>query len=83
MLYSTNQEEDARLGIIVSKKNVSLAVKRNRIRRLIRESFRLNALPSLDIIVLVKNSAVVMNNRAIRLSLEQLWVELVKSASKQ
>ena len=38
--YSSNQQGHARLGIAVSKKRVKLAVKRNRIKRIIRETFR-------------------------------------------
>lgn len=35
-----NNEQHSRLGIIVSKRNVKLAVRRNAIKRLIREFFR-------------------------------------------
>jgi ribonuclease P protein component len=40
-ISSSGQEHPARLGLVVSKK-VGIAVKRNRIKRVIREVFRLN-----------------------------------------
>lgn len=51
-----NRSDQARLGIIVAKRNVKRAVDRNRIRRLIRESFRQEkeGLRGLDIIVLAR-----------------------------
>ncbi|MEW5769212.1 MAG: ribonuclease P protein component [Pseudomonadota bacterium] len=51
-----NRAGFARLGMIVPKKLVSTAVRRNRIKRLLREWFRLNQedLPGLDIIARLK-----------------------------
>lgn len=56
MLARPNDLNEARLGLIVAKKNVRLAVKRNRIKRVVRESFRLNQqnLETLDIIFLAR-----------------------------
>lgn len=56
VILSRNQAGNKRLGITVTKK-VGNAVKRNRIKRLLREFFRLNkeALPdSFDIVIIVK-----------------------------
>ena len=46
----------ARLGLAVPKKNISSAVERNRIKRIIRESFRSqkNRLKGRDVVVFVK-----------------------------
>ena len=46
----------ARLGVVVAKRNVKLAVARNRLKRTVRESFRLqqSCLTGLDIVVVVK-----------------------------
>lgn len=48
----------ARIGIIVAKRHVKRALDRNRIRRLIRESFRYHqaSLTGLDIVVLIKGN---------------------------
>ena len=55
-LAINNKTELARLGLAVPKKNISKAVERNRIKRLIRESFRLRKkrLKGKDIVVFVK-----------------------------
>ena len=51
-----NNTNIARLGLAVPKKNVSSAVERNRIKRIIRESFRSqkNKLKGRDVVVFVK-----------------------------
>ena len=51
-----NNTELARLGLVVPKKNISKAVERNKIKRLIRESFRLRKerLKGKDVVVFVK-----------------------------
>lgn len=48
-----NELGHARLGMIVSRRLFSRSVDRNRMRRLIRETFRLsaNGLPALDLVV--------------------------------
>ena len=51
--YARTQTQAARLGIIVPKKGNRLAVRRNRIKRMIRNEFRLirHRLSPMDIIV--------------------------------
>ena len=51
-----NKQPKGRLGIVVAKKKVRRAHERNRIKRLARESFRLNQhdLALLDIVVMPK-----------------------------
>jgi ribonuclease P protein component len=69
----------ARLGIIISKKNVRLAVARNRLKRLIREGFRLNRhkLWGLDIVILVKKGADSLERAALRAQVEGVWKRLM------
>lgn len=59
-----NQQAHARLGIIASKRNVRFAVHRNRIRRLIKEQFRLqqSALPPIDAVFVVKKGSGELTN---------------------
>jgi ribonuclease P protein component len=76
LILARQQElETARLGIIVAKKNVKLAVQRNRIKRLLRESFRNERadLPPYDLIILVKKGANLVENNALLSELEYLW----------
>ena len=67
-----------RLGIIVAKKNVKLAVQRNRIKRLLRETFRNERfqLPKIDIIVLAKKGVHQAENSEVIAELDYLWRKL-------
>lgn len=64
-----------RIGLIISKKSIKYAYIRNRIKRLIRESFRLHQhiLLSLDFIVMVKKKIININNHTLTEILEKLW----------
>lgn len=57
VLYRFNQKGHARLGVIINKRFVNRAVDRNRLRRILRESFRHHQeyLKGLDIIVLMRS----------------------------
>ena len=56
VLAAPNGLEYARLGLIVPKKVVATAVGRNRVKRLLRESFRLHqaAITGLDVVARLK-----------------------------
>jgi len=58
LLAAPNGLDYSRLGMIVPKKILATAVARNRVKRLIRESFRLNQceLAGLDIVARVKST---------------------------
>jgi ribonuclease P protein component len=80
VLASSNALGSARLGITVAKKNVASAAKRTRIKRAVRESFRLNRalLPAVDIVVQARNAARQHDNAGLRSSLDRHWQELIK-----
>ena len=65
----------ARLGLAVSKKHCRRATARNRIKRIIRESFRQqqDMLTGLDIVVINRPAATEASNREMFDSLEQHW----------
>ena len=74
-----------RLGMAVSKKACSLAVGRNRIKRLIRESFRSQMVGSengetLDFVVLPNVIAAKQSNKALNESLSVHWQRLIRKA---
>lgn len=70
----------ARLGIIVSKRVSHKAVERNRIKRQIREIFRVkrNLLKEADLVVIANQVCVSATNEEIRNSLNPLLDQLVK-----
>lgn len=80
LLCRPNELPYPRLGIIVAKKHVRLAVQRNRIKRLSRNCFRLNQqrLSGIDIIVLAKKDAGLLSNEEIHNQMTGLWRRLLK-----
>ncbi len=76
----SNNNSVARLGLAVAKKNIKLAVRRNRFKRIVRESFRQHKvqLASLDIVVLAKHAANNATSQQLRNVLEQQWQHLAK-----
>lgn len=67
----------ARLGLAVAKRIVPSAISRNRLKRLIRESFRLNRhkLPNVDIIIVVTSRSL-YNNQVFLCDLDKQWSRL-------
>lgn len=61
----------ARLGLVVKKKDIKRAHERNRIKRLAREYFRCHreALPHLDLVIIAKTPASLVDNEMVRQSL--------------
>lgn len=80
-LYQYNPSHPARLGLVISKHRVKLAVNRNLLRRIIRESFRHHkeALKGLDIIVLMRSEWCPLGKKALRDDIDHLWQSLINS----
>ncbi|MDB6096729.1 MAG: Ribonuclease protein component [Francisellaceae bacterium] len=79
LLAIKNNSHKARLGIIVAKRKVRLAVNRNALKRVVRESFRLHKtlLNGLDIVIIL--SALRPDNNLILFdNLRQKWQQLIK-----
>ena len=70
-----NEAGEARLGMAVGIRTAGNAVRRNRLRRLIRESFRMHRqeIPALDVLVTARTAAAKATNREIFASLARLW----------
>jgi ribonuclease P protein component len=83
ILAKTNIEEGPRLGLVIAKKHIRLAVERNRIKRLIRESFRQqqHQLPKIDAIVLARKGLDELDNSDINSILDKLWQKLVRQVN--
>ena len=73
----------ARLGLAIAARTVGNAVARNRVRRTIKESFRLNqrVLPAVDIVVGARNAVRAAPNADMRASLERLWQRVIRQCA--
>jgi ribonuclease P protein component len=70
-----NNETYPRLGLSIATRTFGTAVSRNRIKRLARESFRLNqhSLPPVDVTVSAREAARLAKLRDLRASLDAHW----------
>lgn len=68
----------ARMGLAVSRRVSTNAVRRNRIKRIARESFRAvrDTLPVVDILLIARESADEQDNATLRADLASLWQRL-------
>lgn len=69
---------EARLGLAVAKRRVPRAVDRNRVKRIIRESFRHSRgrLGAVDVVVLARDGTAGMSNRQLSGQLHGIWAEI-------
>lgn len=81
LLARDNQLDHPRLGLVIGKKSVKLAVERNRIKRQIRESFRLNQdnLVGWDIVVVARKGLGDLENGELAQQFGKLWKRLARS----
>ena len=84
VLARSNDLQQARLGLAIAKKSVRRAVDRNRVKRQIRESFRLykDTLPAVDVVVLAKHTTNNKTNTELAKALKEHWQNLVKQCAK-
>ena len=81
LLAHENQLEHPRLGLVIGKKSVKLSVERNRLKRQIRESFRLNQdnLVGWDIVVVARKGLGDLENVELARQFGKLWKRLERS----
>ena len=84
-MLAIKHRNQSRLGLVVSKKNISKAVERNRVKRVIRESFRKNKsqIPNLDVVVLIRKGIDVLPNVVISSKMNSLWNDLCAKSAEQ
>ena len=82
ILARQNYLEASRVGLVVGKKNLPKAFQRNRIKRLLRYSFRMNQslLEGLDIVILARSNMSNQDNKQVLENIEGLWPDLVKKS---
>ncbi|WP_261842973.1 ribonuclease P protein component [Aliamphritea ceti] len=82
ILACPNELDHSRVGFVFSKKNIRLAVNRNRVRRIIRESFRLEQqqLPNVDIVILARKGLGDMENEQVHKLIKRSWSRLINKA---
>ncbi|WP_423822336.1 ribonuclease P protein component [Salinisphaera sp. SPP-AMP-43] len=82
VIAATSDEPRARLGLALAKRRIRRAVDRNRVKRLVRESFRTvrSDLPAVDIVVLARSRTATMDNAALTGQLGRIWRRVARNA---
>jgi ribonuclease P protein component len=76
ILYRENDVGCARLGLALSKKMIAKSHDRNRIKRVLRESFRQKQLPLVDLIFLARQGLAKQSNANISANLSKVWEKI-------
>ncbi|CAA0115137.1 Ribonuclease P protein component [Halioglobus japonicus] len=84
LLARINTGPRHRLGLVIAKKNVRLAVQRNRIKRVAREFFRTLPAdsPPIDVVLLARRGMGQLDNDELSSILRQQWQKLIRHANK-
>jgi ribonuclease P protein component len=84
ILAKSNQRQHPRLGLAITKKKIRTAIARNRLKRIIRESFRHHKeyVKGLDIVVLCQGSAAAVANNELFCSLHNHWLKLAERCER-
>ena len=83
VLARRSENQPARLGLAISKKHCRKASARNRIKRIVRESFRLHqaSLAGIDLVVMNQPAAAMATNDELKLSLDAHWQRIIRATS--
>jgi ribonuclease P protein component len=85
LLARPGEQSASRLGLVVSKKNAGCSVKRNRVKRLCREAFRLHGkdFATIDLILLARPGISDLDNPAITTAISSLLDKLSKASANR
>ena len=83
-LACPNNVGHVRVGLVFSKKNARRAVDRNLLKRLTRESIRLqqHRLPAVDIVVLSRRGVLELDRQTLARQLHGMWRRLEKDVKR-
>jgi ribonuclease P protein component len=79
VFYRKNELNRPRIGLAISKKSVNRSVDRNKIKRIIRESFRHSSLISCDYVVVVSPKIKYYSRQEFRNNLDKAWIKFENS----
>lgn len=77
------KNEAPKLGLAIAKKKAKKAVSRNRLKRIIRESFRLsqNTMATAHYVVMIQQNCEAISNKQLFVSLENHWQTISKKCA--
>ena len=83
LLARPGQHKHPRLGMAISRKVARNAVARNRIKRVIRESFRhwQTQLGAVDIVILGRPGIAAQPGKVLDATLEKFWTQLIEKCA--
>lgn len=78
VLIRGNTQTKSRLGFVIARKKIRLAVERNRIKRITRNSFRLHQydLPAVDIVFIARQGLDGLSNAELAKALTKTWQQV-------
>ena len=81
MLFRKNNVGFPRIGIVAAKRKLKRAVDRNTVKRVIRDSFRLNKskLPSYDFIIILKKPIQTIRSDKLRKEITAFWLSFTNT----
>lgn len=85
LLVRENGLDHPRIGMVIGKKSVKLSVERNRLKRLIRESFRLHQalMGGWDIVVVARKGIAESNNVEIARQFGKFWKRIQRTQNNE
>lgn len=85
ILAHYNHTDEARLGLVISKKVLKRAVWRNKVKRIVREAFRnsRDILPAADIVFIAKKGIGEIGNKQLSSCVTRLWDQVSQRLKSQ